>query len=34
MVTVKPIRSEQDYDAAMSEVEGLMTARAGTAMAG
>ena len=31
MVTVKPIRSEQDYDAAMSEVEGLMTARAGTA---
>jgi len=31
MVTVKPIRSECDYEAALAEVETLMTARAGTA---
>ena len=30
MVTVNPIRSEQDSDAALAEVERLMTARPGT----
>ena len=30
MVTVNPIRSERDYDAALAEVETLMTTRAGT----
>lgn len=31
MVTVKPIRSEHDYDDALAEVETLMMAHAGTA---
>lgn len=30
MVEVNPIRSEQEYDAALDEIEGLMKARAGT----
>lgn len=30
MVAVRPIRTEQDYEAALSDVETLMTARAGT----
>ena len=30
MVSVRPIRSEQDYEAALAEVEALMSARAGT----
>lgn len=30
MVEVKPIRTEQDYGAALAEIEALMRARAGT----
>ena len=30
LVEVRPIRSEQDYEAALGEVEALMSARAGT----
>src|SRR3954463_4704190 len=30
MVEVSPIRTEQDYEAALAEVEGLMAARPGT----
>ena len=30
MVEVNPIRTEQDYEAALAEIEGLMVARAGT----
>ena len=30
MVEVSPIRSEQDYEAALAEIEGLMDARPGT----
>ncbi len=30
MVEVNPIRSEQEYDTALDEIEGLMKARAGT----
>lgn len=30
LVAVRPIRTEQDYEAALSDVETLMTARAGT----
>lgn len=30
MVEVKPIRTEQDYGAALAEIEALMQARAGT----
>ena len=30
MVEVNPIRTEQDYDAALAQVEALMTARPGT----
>jgi HTH-type transcriptional regulator / antitoxin HigA len=30
MVQVSPIRTEQDYEAALAEVEGLMAARPGT----
>jgi HTH-type transcriptional regulator/antitoxin HigA len=30
MVEVNPIRTEQDYEAALAEVEGLMAARPGT----
>lgn len=29
-VAVRPIRTEQDYEAALGEIEGLMAARAGT----
>ncbi|HEX8442293.1 MAG TPA: hypothetical protein VF631_01460 [Allosphingosinicella sp.] len=31
MVPAKPLRSERDYDAALAEIETLLTARAGTA---
>lgn len=31
MVEVNPIRSEEDYEAALVEIEGLMSARPGTA---
>ena len=31
MVAVRPIRTEQDYEAALEEIEALMDARAGTA---
>ena len=30
MVEVNPIRTEQDYEAALAEIEGLMAARPGT----
>lgn len=30
MVTVTPIRTEQDYEAALAEIEGVMDARPGT----
>lgn len=30
LVAVRPIRTEQDYEAALGEIEGLMAARAGT----
>jgi HTH-type transcriptional regulator/antitoxin HigA len=30
MVEVEPIRTEQDYDAALAEIEGLMAAEPGT----
>ena len=31
LVAVRPIRTEQDHEAALGEIEALMTARAGTA---
>jgi len=30
MVNVNPVRTEQEYEAALSEIDGLMTAQAGT----
>ena len=30
LVMVRPIRTEADYEAALAEIDGLMTARSGT----